>query len=242
MVLIPAYNEEATLASVLREVTQYVPAPDVLVVSDGSADRTAAVARQAGAAVLDLPVNLGVGGAVQAGLIYAGINGYRQVIRMDADGQHPAGAIPDLLAAAANFPADMILASRFLAQSNGYTSTALRCVAIRGLAQFMSLACHKRVTDPTSGFMLLKGPLIHFFSRAYPSEYPEAEALAMLRRHGYDFAEIPVAFRERARGVSSIRGWGTITFALQVILALVVDRMESVKPGLSRHEVVSAHE
>jgi glycosyltransferase involved in cell wall biosynthesis len=238
LVVIPAFNEQQNLPEVVAGIRKSAPGMRILIVSDGSPDRTAQVAEELDAEVLDLPLNLGVGGAVQAGFKYALRAGYRQVIRMDADGQHPPEAIPTLLDAAETSDADLILASRFIAETKGYTGTRFRTLAIYLLALFLSTVCRRRITDPTSGFMLVKRPLLYFFAHTYPADYPEPEALAMLRRHGYDVAEVGVAFRERRHGVSSIRGWGTLFHAMQVVLALLIDRMEPVKPGLSRHEVI----
>lgn len=238
LVVIPAFNEQQNLPEVVAEIRKAAPGTPILIVNDGSTDRTTKTAEALNVGVLDLPINLGVGGAVQAGFKYALRSGYSQVIRMDADGQHPPDAIPALLEAAKKSSADMILASRFICETQGYTSTRFRTLAIRMLALFLSAVCRRRITDPTSGFMLVKRPLLYFFAHAYPADYPEPEALAMLRRHGYDVAEVGIAFRERRHGKSSIRGWGTLFHSMQVILALVIDRMEPMKPGMSRHEVI----
>lgn len=238
LIVIPAYNEEKNLPEVVSEIRKQVPGVHILIVSDGSSDRTAHVANELGVGLLDLPVNLGVGGAVQAGFRYAHRAGYRQVVRLDADGQHPPEAIPLMLEAGLKTDADLVIASRFICKAPGYTTTRFRSVAIRLLALFLSTICRRKITDPTSGFMLVKRPLLYFFSHAYPADYPEPEALAMLRRHGYDVTEVGIPFRERRHGKSSIHGWGTFFHSLQVFLALVIDRMEPVKPGLSRHEVI----
>jgi len=237
IVVIPAYNEEESLGPLLSEMRTAVPELDVLVVNDGSADRTADVAAAHGAAVLDLPCQLGVGGAVQAGLRYAFEHGYTYVVRCDAAGPHPPGEIPKMLAAVRGDGVDLVIGSRFLGLKT-YGSTVFRYCGIMGLAAFLSLICRKRVTDPTSGFQALSRPLMYFFSRSYPADYPEPEALALMRRQGYDFVEVPVAFRERAAGRSSIRGWGTLYYVLKVFLALCVDRARSIDPNYSRTRVV----
>jgi len=227
VIVVPAYNEEASIGALLAEIRQQVPGIGVVVVNDGSEDGTAAVARGAGATVLDLPCNLGVGGAVQTGFRYAYEKGYQFVLRCDGDGQHPPSEVPRLVSAMNTANVDMVIGSRFLG-TNGYKSTFFRNCGITGLAFALSLICRQRVTDPTSGFQMLNRRIMYAFSRSYPVEYPEPEALALARRQGYEFLEVPVSFRERRAGQSSIVGWGTLYFALKVFLALVVDRTRPV--------------
>ena len=237
LVVLPAFNEEKNLPPVIRAVRAAVLHADVLVVNDGSTDRTSSVARASGALVLDMVGNMGVGTAVQAGFRYGWENGYDRLVRMDSDGQHPPEAIPDLLAESQRTGCDMVLASRFGA-NGGYKSTRFRSVGIRGLAAFLSIICRRKVTDPTSGFHVLSRPLLFFFAHVYPVDYPEPEALAMMRRHGYDFVEVAVPFRERASGRSSIRGWGTFYYVVKVFVALLVDRMKPMNPRFERHQVM----
>ncbi|HMP77505.1 MAG TPA: glycosyltransferase family 2 protein [Kiritimatiellia bacterium] len=233
VVIIPAYNEEASLGSLLRELKEAQPALPVVVISDGSTDRTVDVARAEGAIVLDLPCNLGVGGAVQAGFQYALAEGYSLVVRIDADGQHPPSEIVHLMEAARRSDADLFIGTRF-SSSGLHTSSIFRFLGIKLLALFLSVICRKRVTDPTSGFWAVKRPLLHYFASDYPVDYPEPEALALLRRQGYDFAEVSVRFRPRTAGQSSIHGWGTIYYAVKVGLALLVDRVRVLNRGLAR--------
>lgn len=237
LVILPAFNEEKNLPPVLQAIRSAAPAADILVVDDGSTDHTAEVARSCGATVLDLAGNFGVGTAVQSGFLYAWENGYDRAVRMDSDGQHPPEAIPRLLAESRLTGGDLLLATRFAADG-GYRSTAFRSAGIRCLAAFLSLICRRRVTDPTSGFQVLNRPLLCFFAHVYPVDYPEPEALAILRRHGYDFSETPVAFRERSSGQSSIRGWGTFYYIVKVFVALLIDRMKPVIPRFERHQVL----
>jgi glycosyltransferase involved in cell wall biosynthesis len=227
IIIVPAFNEEKSIPFVLREIREKVPGLDIVVVSDGSADETVAIARREGACVLDLPCNLGVGEAVQTGFRYAFEQGYSYAVRCDGDGQHTPGEIPSLLLAIRENDVDLVIGSRFLG-SQSFDSTFVRSFGIRGLAWFLSLICRKRITDPTSGFQALNRTLLCYFSREYPRDYPEPEALAVMRRQGYDFMEIPAAFRERRAGRSSIGGWDTLYYALKVFLALLVDRVRPV--------------
>lgn len=231
--IIPAFNEEASIGALLDELHRDLPGLPVVVISDGSMDDTAAIAAARGATVLDLPCNLGVGGAVQAGFQYAIRQGYPYVVRLDADGQHPPAEIPKLAAAMADGHADLVIGIRF-GSTKDRVSTRLRYLGIRVLAVFLSVICRSRVTDPTSGFWLVSRPLLDYFAHYYPSEYPEPEALALLRRQGYSFREVPVLFRPRMAGHSSIRTWGTVYYAIKVGLALLVDRIRVVNQRLAK--------
>jgi len=227
VIIVPAFNEEESICFVLQEIREQVPDLDIVVVSDGSVDRTAMLARREGVHVLDLPCNLGVGEAVQTGFRFAFERGYRYAVRCDGDGQHAPGEIRGLLEAIRDDDVDLVVGSRFLG-SQDYANSFVRSFGIRFLAWFLSVICHKRITDPTSGFQALGRPLLLFFSRFYPKDYPEPEALALISRQGYGFKEVPATFRERKAGHSSIGGWGTLYYALKVFLALLVDRARPV--------------
>lgn len=229
-VIIPAYNEEASIGPLLAELRAVVPGALALVVSDGSADRTADVARAAGALVLDLPCNLGVGGAVQAAMRHAWDLGFRTVVRIDGDGQHPPALIPVLLEAQRRTGADLVIGSRFLDSAPGAvrSSSLFRERGNRLLAHFLSLICRCRITDPTSGLWCVHGELLGYFAHDFPCEYPEPEAIALCRRQGYEIAEVPVSIRPRLHGASSIRFLGTLYFAARVGLALVADRVRPI--------------
>lgn len=232
-VIIPALNEEAAIASLLDEVRDYVPFLDIIVINDGSVDNTANLARLKGATVLDLPCNVGVGGAVQAGFKYAYERGYQFVVRIDGDGQHPPSEIPRLLKAMEEGTEDLIIGSRFIGKS-AYTSTPFRFVGIKLLAIFLSIICRSRITDPTSGFWVINRKLLYYFANEYPAEYPEPEAIALLRRYGYRYHENQVIFRPRTSGQSSIRGWGAFYYIFKVGLALLIDRVRPINPRFEK--------
>jgi len=241
LLLLPAYNEEASLANLLPQLRARCHWP-VLVVDDGSVDRTAEVARTHGAHVLVLPHNLGVGGAVQTGCAFAWHHGFDYLLRLDADGQHPPEHIVRLFDRMKAGDLDMVVGSRFLDvpaahEDRGYTSTAMRQVGIRVLARFLSVICQQRITDPTSGCFMINRRLMYFFAQRYPTDYPEPEALALISRQGYRFGEVGMPFRERAEGVSSIKGWGTWYFMVKVWLALLVDRARGVDARFSRESL-----
>lgn len=229
-VLIPAYNETASLPGLLAEVKQFLPGASVTVVDDGSTDDTAAVARSCGARVLHLPCNLGVGPAIQTGFKDALENGVEHVIRLDGDGQHPPAEARKLIKAMLQHPTDLVVGTRY-GEGSTYHGSWFRQFVLKGLALFVSIICRKKITDPTSGFWLVSRPLLKCFALHYPSDYPEAEAMALLRRQGFSLEEVPVAFKPRQAGESSIQAWGTVNFAAKVFLALFVDRLRAVDPN-----------
>jgi len=228
-VIIPAYNEEAAISSLMDELNEYVPLLDAIVINDGSVDNTAALARVKGAIVLNLPCNLGVGDAVKVGLKYAYEREYQFVVRIDGDGQHPPSEIPKLIDAIKKGEDDLIIGSRFIGERS-YASSPLRWIGIKLLAVFLSIICRSRVTDPASGFWIINRKLLYYFAHDYPTEYPEPEAIALMRRYGYNFREESVMFRARTTGRSSIRTWGTFYYAVKVGLALLMGRIRPINP------------
>ena len=237
ILIIPAFNEEEALGLLLDEVTALFPALEVVVVNDCSADRTAAVARAHGAIVLDLPCNLGVGGAMQAGFEYACTRNYRYAFRCDGDGQHPPSEIPKLVAAMRETGVDVVIGSRFLGDRT-YTSTRWRNLGIAGLSALLSYACRQHITDPTSGFQMLNRLALCFLAQNYPADYPEPESLALLTRQGYRVRETAVTFRARQGGRSSIGTRVAMYYAMKVTLALLVDRARAVDPRFHRDNLV----
>lgn len=227
LLFIPCYNESLSLGNLIAEVRDAGVQLDLLVINDGSSDRTVEVARAAGAMVLDLPCNLGVGRAIQAGFQYAVANGYAYVVRIDGDGQHPPAEIKNLQDKRLQTGADLIIGSRFGAPEE-MVSTRLRYFGVRLLSVFISAICRKQVSDPTSGFWLVQRPLLDYFAVEFPTDYPEPEALALLSRQGYSYEEVPVQFRVRQAGHSSIRSWGTVYYTFKVGVALMVDRFRPV--------------
>ena len=175
--------------------------------------------------------------AVQAGFRHAYEQGYDCAVRCDGDGQHSPEDIPLLLRTLREGNVDLVVGSRYLGRQT-FSNTLVRSLGIGALSLFLTLICRKRVTDPTSGFQAVSRPLMYFFSRNYPKDYPEPEALALLRRQGYDFREVPATFRGRMAGRSTIGGWGTPYYAVKVFLALVVDRARPADVRFARHIVV----
>jgi glycosyltransferase involved in cell wall biosynthesis len=221
LVIIPAYNEVATVASVVRSVHERAPHCDVLVISDGSTDETAARARAAGAKVIELPFNLGIGGAVQAGFVYARENDYGYMVQVDGDGQHEPEDIVKLQSVMDETSVDMVCGSRFL-RPGEYLAPISRRTGIHVFAFLLSRIVGQRVTDPTSGFRLYNRRAIELFSSDYPHDYPEVEAVLMLHTHRMRMTEVPVRMFERGGGRSSITSGKSVYYMIKVLLAIFV--------------------
>ena len=219
--IVPAYNEEECIAGVVDELRAFDDGLAIVVVDDGSSDRTADVARARGAVVLRLPYNLGIGGCVQTGFRYADERGYDVAVRVDGDGQHDASQLGAVLAPVLAGEADICVGSRYHERS-GYQSSVTRRLGIRILAATVSALTRQRLTDPTSGFQALNGKAIRLFAADYPHDYPEVEALVLLIRHKLRVQEVSVEMRPRAGGRSSIRNFGSVYYMVKVLLALFV--------------------
>jgi glycosyltransferase involved in cell wall biosynthesis len=220
--IVPAFNEEGCIADVIAEIRAFDPGLEVVVIDDGSVDGTARAARAAGAHVLKLPFNLGIGGAVQTGFRYAHENGFDLAVRVDGDGQHDPAHLGAVIEPVLRNEVDIAVGSRYLAASGGYRSSVSRRIGIRILASTVSMLTRQRITDPTSGFQALNGKAIRLFAADYPHDYPEVEGLVMLIRHRLRFCEVPVAMRPRAAGQSSIRALSSVYYMVKVLLALFV--------------------
>jgi hypothetical protein len=207
---------------VLADARRSAPFADLIVVNDGSYDGTVARAREAGVALLDLPYNIGRGGAVQTAYHHAAAHGYEVVIQMDADGQHRARDAAKLVELLLQQDLDLVIGSRYL-EPSGYRSTLPRRLGIAFFAHTLTWLCGQRITDPTSGFRAVSARLVGQFLRQYPFEYPEVESLLMAARMGGRIAEVPVVMQPRLAGSSSIGGWGAAGFMIKVTLAILID-------------------
>lgn len=221
LVIVPAFNEARNLPAVIASLRAAAPECDVCVVDDGSLDDSAQVARQSGVTVLQLPLNLGIGGAVQTGYLWAQRHGYDVAIQIDGDGQHDPRFIADVLAPLASQQADVVIGSRFLSEG-GFRSSAGRRAGIRYLAWVLLIRCGARVTDPTSGFRAAGRKALELFARFYPSDYPEPEAIALARRHSLVVRDVPVRMMERQHGKSSIDLWRSLYYFVKVSLSLLI--------------------
>lgn len=235
LVIVPAYNEELNIGKVLADLGTVQLPVDILVINDGSSDRTSKVARATGQArVIDLPKNLGIGGAVQTGFKYAARSGYATAVQFDGDGQHLAAEIPGLLESLQDQSASMAIGSRFLQEAEGYRSTFTRRIGIRLFQAVNSLLTGQRVTDNTSGFRAYDRRAIEFLARHYPVDYPEPETVILLGRNGFRITEVATRMRERQGGGSSIHGITGAYYMIKVLLAILMTALR--KPLKVRHE------
>ncbi|OPY83909.1 MAG: Undecaprenyl-phosphate mannosyltransferase [Syntrophorhabdus sp. PtaU1.Bin153] len=222
LVIIPAFNEEGSIEQVVENVRNHLPQSDIVVINDGSKDRTSEKARACGARVLDLPFNLGIGGAMQTGYKYAHMKGYDVAIQVDGDGQHDPKEIKKLLKALEEQSLDMVIGSRFIERSEYRVSKARR-IGIVILSRVISVIVRYEVTDPTSGFRAVNRRVIKLFSSDYPQDYPEPEAIVFLHRHGLNIGEVPVDMSARSTGESSITWSRSMYYMVKVLLAIFVD-------------------
>ena len=236
LAIVPAYNEEGSVGQVVRAISHEAPDFDVVVIDDGSTDRTVAEAQAAGAAVVRHPFNLGIGGAMQSGFQYAMRGGYQIAAQVDGDGQHDPAYLRALCAALTCEDAvDMVCGSRFREDAGaGYRVPLRRRIGMVVFSTFLSMIMRQRVTDPTSGFRVTNRRGIELFARDYPHDYPEVEAILMTHAHRLRFAEVPVRMSERAFGRSSIQRGASVYYMIKVTLAVFVGLFRSrpaIEPG-----------
>jgi hypothetical protein len=219
--IVPAFNEQESVARVIDELRAFDPELEVVVVDDGSTDRTAESARNRSAHVVRLPFNLGIGGAVQTGFRYAWEHGFDIAVRVDGDGQHDPRELGAVLEPVLADEVDVAVGSRFIGAA-GYRSSRSRRIGIRLLAWCVSALTRQRITDPTSGFQAANRLGIRLFAADYPHDYPEAEATVMVFKHRLRLKEVPVAMRARETGSSSITTVRSVYYMVKVLLAIFV--------------------
>lgn len=221
-VLIPCLNEAENILAVIGAIRSNIPDCNIIIIDDGSSDATAEKAAQAGADVISLPYNLGIGAAIQTGYIYALEHGFEAIVRLDGDGQHNPHDIFRLLEPINELRADMVIGSRFC-ESQGYTSSVVRVLGIRYFSAMISVLTGLRITDPTSGFYAVNKEALRFLARHTPIDYPEIESLILLARAGFRIMEIPTTMRPRTAGKSSIGFGDSLYYMLKVTLAIVIE-------------------
>jgi glycosyltransferase involved in cell wall biosynthesis len=222
LIIVPALNEEAAVGGVVRAIRDAMPGAPVLVIDDCSADGTISAARDAGAEILALPHHLGLGGCVQAGYKLAFELGYEYVIRVDGDGQHDPKYIPDIYKTLRHSGCHMVIGSRFVEQ-NGNKTSAVRTLGIRFFRLVLRPILGKPVRDPTSGFVGVNRAALEVFSRSFPLEYPEIEALVVLQRRAFRFEEVACQMQPRRSGRSSITALKSIYYIIHVLLGVFVN-------------------
>ncbi len=227
LVIVPAYNEENSIGGVVRDLMDNFPGGDILVVNDGSRDRTSEIARKLGAKVIDLPYNLGIGGAMQIGFLHALRENYDAAVQFDGDGQHRADQIVKILGPWQSDGADLVVGSRFLSDE-GFTSSFQRRIGAKILSYVVSTLILKRITDTTSGFRLYGRKTIEFFSDYYPEDYPEVETLILAHKKGLRMTEVPSRMEPRTSGKSSITTLQAVYYMIKVLLAIFVDLLKKI--------------
>ena len=219
-VLVPAFNESQSIERVVRNINDSNPQVDVIVINDGSADDTAALAEKAGATVLSLPVNLGYGAALQTGYKYALMHDYGYTVQIDGDGQHDPKFIPEMISKLRN-GTDVVIGSRFLGVGD-YDNPALRQIGMTFFRFLIYLFIRRRVTDPTSGFQAMKRNVFEFFARSkqFPSDFPDADIIILLHYAGYRVEEMPVVMYKSETGKSMHSGWKPIYYIIKMLLSI----------------------
>ncbi len=224
LVIIPAYNEQESILETIRDIQDNAPDFDYVVINDCSKDRTLDLCLQNGITVLDLPVNLGIGGAVQTGYLYALKNGYDIVVQFDGDGQHDARFLRPMADKLIEEEADMVIGSRFI-DNKGFQSSGIRRVGIRFFSVLTKVLFGKKITDATSGMRMCNRKIQELFVKDYPRDYPEPETVCRLLRKKCKVVEVPVVMRERLGGVSSISWSRSVYYMVKVTLAIFIERL-----------------
>lgn len=224
LIIIPAYNESENIENVIKHLTSQAPQYDYLVINDGSTDDTLKICEREGLNYLDLPINLGIGGAVQAGYVYAYKNDYDIAVQMDGDGQHDIAYLEDMLEPILAGEADIVIGSRFL-RKEGYQSSQSRRIGIGILSILIRLTTGKRIMDVTSGFRAVNRRFIDIYAKDYPTDYPEPEAIVTAVMHRGRVVEVPVRMKAREGGTSSITWRKSVYYMIKVTLAILVCRM-----------------
>lgn len=224
LIIIPAYNEQENIEKVIANIKEKCPQCDYVIVNDCSKDKTGEICKKQGFNYLDLCCNLGIGGGVQSGYIYAMKNGYDCAVQIDGDGQHDPAYIEKIIKPIEENEADIVIGSRFI-EKEGFQSSGMRRFGIKFLSTLIRFVCGARVLDVTSGYRAANRKYIELFSRDYADDYPEPEAIVKTKLHGARIKEIPVIMHERAGGVSSISPFKSIYYMIKVSVAILVCRI-----------------
>lgn len=223
LVIIPAYNESASIEKTVQDIKKNAPGFDYVVINDCSTDNTLQICEENGIHCLKLPVNLGIGGAVQAGYLYGVRNGYDVAVQFDGDGQHSAIYLDKMVDTLENEQADMVIGSRFIT-NEGFQSSAIRRLGIKHFNILIKLLTGKKITDPTSGMRMVNRNIMKLFAEDYPKDYPEPESVVQIISQGCNVVEIPVLMNERSEGVSSISPRKSIYYMIKVTIAMLIAR------------------
>jgi glycosyltransferase involved in cell wall biosynthesis len=224
LIIIPAYNEEKSLKNLIEKIRKEASSFDLIVVNDCSTDATLEKLKDIDVTHLDLPVNLGIGGAMQAGYKYALRENYDIAVQVDGDGQHLPSEISKLETVMEKTRADMVIGSRFFRKTT-YRQTLSRRLGILLFSFLIKLLTGEAVTDATSGFRLVNRRVIRLFANDYPTDYPEPEVLIPLKRNGFKIIETPVIMNSRSSGRSSITAVKSVYYMVKVIFAMLIEKI-----------------
>lgn len=222
LIIIPAYNEGENIENTVNDILKNAPGYDYVVINDCSKDNTADICRDNGFNYIDLPINLGIGGAVQTGYRYAYDNGYDAAVQVDGDGQHDVAFLDNMVETMQSTGADMVIGSRFI-KNEGFQSSFMRRVGIVYFTGLIKLVTRNTITDPTSGLRMVGRDVIEMFAKDYPKDYPEPESTVAILRRGGKVVELPVIMRERQGGTSSIKPWKSVYYMIKVSLAILAE-------------------
>ena len=225
LVIIPAFNEEGNLEKTIKDIKDNAPDFDYVIINDCSTDKKLEMCRRHGFSYLNLPVNLGIGGAVQTGYRYAYYHGYDIAVQFDGDGQHSASHLEDMVTTLIDTESDMVIGSRFI-EKEGFQSSGLRRIGIKYFTGLIKLLTGKKITDPTSGMRMVNKKLLEKFTDEYPKDYPEPESVVTILSEKYKVTEIPVVMNEREEGVSSISLKNSVYYMIKVSFAILIARMK----------------
>lgn len=224
IVIIPAYNEEKSIEKTVADIRENAPEFDYVIVNDCSKDNTLKVCTEKGMHVLNLPINLGIGGAVQTGYLYAYKNGYDFAVQFDGDGQHDARFLHEMRDYMVEHELDMLIGSRFI-EKEGFQSSGIRRFGLRYFSSLIRLLTKAKVTDPTSGMRMVNREIIGIYADSYPKDYPEPESVVAILNMGKTVGEYPVVMRERTEGVSSISPLRSVYYMVKVTLAILMEML-----------------
>jgi glycosyltransferase involved in cell wall biosynthesis len=226
LIIIPAYNEQANILNVIRDIESKVPDFDYIIINDGSTDETVNICEQNNLNVINLPINLGIGGAMQTGYKYALRNGYDFAVQVDGDGQHSSCDILKIYKKMLEENNDIVIGSRFI-KKVGFQSTFARRLGISYFSKLIKVLTHQTITDPTSGFRMCGKKVIDFFAKDYPEDYPEPESIVSAIRNKFKVVEIDVSMNERQGGISSISFLKSVYYMIKVTLAILITYSKS---------------
>lgn len=224
LVIIPAYNERKSILKTVNDVLENAPGFDYVIINDCSTDETLKFCKEHGLNVVNLPINLGIGGAVQTGYLYALNHNYDMAVQFDGDSQHDASYLAQMSEYLAEHNLDMVIGSRFI-DKEGFQSSLMRRIGIKYFTVLIKILTGKTILDPTSGMRLVNRDVIEIYANDYPRDYPEPESVVSILNKGKQIAEVPVIMRERSAGISSISMGKSVYYMIKVTMAILMERL-----------------